>query len=93
MSANLSKFLIELASDAARLDLFLADPRGTLDCAPLSKAERAAVLAGDSARLRLVFGAGAGGLGGIRKTKRVPKKGDRKKPAKKKAPGKRGSRR
>ena len=47
MSAKLSQFLIELASDARRLDNFLADPRAALDNAELTPDERKAVLAGD----------------------------------------------
>ena len=83
MSAKLSQFLIELASDARRLDNFLADPRAALDNAKLSRDERKAVLAGDSARLRQAFGAGAGGKGGIRKTRKGKRKSVKKQPARK----------
>ena len=96
MSAKLSQFLIELASDARRLDNFLADPRAALDTATLSRDERKAVLAGDSARLRQAFGAGAGGKGGIRKTRKGKgkRKSVKKQPARKKVSrGRRSGRR
>jgi hypothetical protein len=61
---------------------FAADPSAVLDGTRLSNDERAAILSGDSARLRKAMGNGGGGKGGIRIKKK--KAATKKRPAPKK---------
>jgi hypothetical protein len=82
MSEHLSSFLVDLACDRSRMVAFAADPHAVLDGTRLSDDERAAILAGDSARLRKAMGDGGGGKGGIR----IKKKPGAPKPVKKKRP-------
>ena len=85
MSENLSQFLVDLASDPVRMASFSANPGAALDGSLLSTEERNAVLTGDSAEVRRVIGAGAGGKGGIRfKKKQSARKTSKKRPAPKK---------
>jgi hypothetical protein len=81
MSESLSDFLIDLASDPARLASFAANPDGLLAHSRLTREERALLLAGEAEGLRTALAAagsaGAGiksskkksGGGGIKKTK------------------------
>jgi hypothetical protein len=52
VSDNLNNFLVDLASDPARMDAFLSNPAGVLQQAPLSEDEKAAVLTRDGRRIR-----------------------------------------
>ena len=52
VSDNLSNFLVDLASDPARMDAFLSDPSAVLNQSVLSEDERAAVLTRDGRRIR-----------------------------------------
>jgi hypothetical protein len=58
MSDRLSNFLIDLATDSDLLARYTADPAGELERAHLTAVERAAVLTGNSARLRQALGVG-----------------------------------
>lgn len=84
MSDHLSDFLIDVASEPGRLASFAANPGFELDRSPLTAEERAAILAGDAARIRFALKGENGG--GVMKTK----KGGKKKaaPKKKKSAGK-----
>jgi len=53
---NLKGFLVDLALNADVMRSYSEDPQGTLDKAGLSADERAAVLSGDSARMRAALG-------------------------------------
>ena len=92
MSENLSNFLVDLASDYDRMVRFVSDPMGELDESPLTPAERQIVMSGDGGQLEDALrplktnGTQAGG-GGRPGVKPAPKKGAKKAPAKKKAPG------
>ena len=52
MSDNLNNFLVDLASDPARLRAFLADPLRTLNESLLTEDEKAAVTTRDGAAIR-----------------------------------------
>ena len=52
MSDNLSNFLVDLASDPARMNAFLSDPSAVLNQSVLSEDARAAVLTRDGRRIR-----------------------------------------
>ena len=52
MSDNLDNFLVDLASDPARLRAFLADPQRTLHESLLTEEEKAAVTTRDGAAIR-----------------------------------------
>ena len=52
MSSNLSNFLVDLASDPARMDAFLADPVRILNDSSLTDDEKSAVLTRDGDRIR-----------------------------------------
>lgn len=51
MNTNVSKFLVDLASNPDRLERFRNDPEGEIDRAPLTADERAAIRAHDSQRV------------------------------------------
>jgi len=52
VSDNLSNFLVDLASDPARMHAFLSDPSAVLHQSALSEDARAAVLTRDGRRIR-----------------------------------------
>ena len=56
MSDNLNNFLVDLASDPARMDAFLLDPSAVLNQSALSEGERAAVLTRDGGPIRSALG-------------------------------------
>jgi len=56
VSDNLNNFLVDLASDPARMAAFLSDPSGVLNQSPLSEGERAAVLTRDGGPIRSALG-------------------------------------
>jgi len=66
MSESLSDFLIDLASDPARLASFAANPEGVLAHSQLSGEERAALIAGDAEGLRTALAAASAAGGGIK---------------------------
>ena len=84
MSEILSDFLIDLASDPARLASFAANPEGVLAQSNLEAEERSALLAGDAEGLRMALAAARkggkppgkkkNGGGGIKKAKRKKKR-------------------
>lgn len=57
MSENLTKFLVDLASDPERMNRFAANPSAELDGTALSTGEKEVLLARDPARLRRALGA------------------------------------
>jgi hypothetical protein len=57
MSENLTKFLVELASDPDRMNRFAMNPSAELDRTSLSHAEKEVLLARDPVRLRHALGA------------------------------------
>ena len=69
MSETLSDFLIDLASDPARLASFAANPEGVLAQTMLTAEERSALLAGESEGLRMAL---ATGLAAARKGGKKP---------------------
>ena len=83
MSETLSDFLIDLASDPARLASFAANPEGVLAQTMLTAEERSALLAGEAEGLRMALAARKGGKppgkkknggGGIKKAKKKKKR-------------------
>jgi hypothetical protein len=56
VSNNLSNFLVDVASDPARMDAFLADPLRLLNESTLSEDEKAAVMTRDGGRIRSALG-------------------------------------
>jgi len=75
MSETLSNFLIDLASDPARLASFTADPDGVLAMSQLTGIERAAMVSGDPDDLRVALAAARKGAGKGVKTKKKKKGG------------------
>ena len=56
MNTNVSKFLVDLASNPDRLERFRNDPGGEIEWAPLTPDEKSAILAHDSQRIVDVLG-------------------------------------
>lgn len=57
VSETLTDFLVDLASDADRMQAFLANPAQMLDQSTLSAEEKAAVLTRNSSEIRRAMGA------------------------------------
>ena len=91
MNTNVSKFLVDLASNRDRLERFRVDPGGEIDRAPLTPDEKAAILAHDSQRVVEVLGGWTeGAIVEVLIVKRPPvKRPPVKKPPVKKPPVKR----
>jgi hypothetical protein len=54
--SNLSRFLVEIATDGAFKQRFAEDPQGAFDQFALTTKERDAYLSGDSGQLRVALG-------------------------------------
>lgn len=84
MSRRLTDFLIQLSTDAQRLERFEADPNGTMDAAGLSAEERQAVISRNPDVIRKQLGQLHLSSMTDRKPKKPTKKPKKKKAAKKK---------
>ncbi len=56
MSQTLTRFLVDLASDADRMQAFLANPSGVLDQTALTAGQKSAVLTRNNGAIRRAMG-------------------------------------
>lgn len=86
MSETLTDFLVDLASDADRMQAFLANPAQLLDQSALSGDEKAALLTRNGDAIRRAMGPMTAADSGLQLEKKAPvkKKGSKKKGGKKK---------
>jgi hypothetical protein len=88
MSENLSNFLVDLASDPARMARFMVNPVSELDDTALTPEERTIVIAADADQLRRTLALAKSNGSQVSQVKKK-KKGGKKKGGKKKGGKKR----